>query len=140
MNGTVELSTLLKTMHPELSEVDYVFCTVQSDIDSISQLEPISIFKEDEGLTLVLEKSTAEAQGFTFSGVFNKITLQVHSSLDAVGLTAAVAQALTDKGISANVIAGYYHDHIFVQTHKSALAVKALFSLSKEITSKGESL
>ena len=63
--------------------------------------------------------------------MFKGITLTVHSSLDAVGLTAAVANKLTEKGISANVIAAYYHDHIFVQTEKAALAIEALNEFSK---------
>ena len=64
MSGIIELSTLLSNMHPELSELEYVFCTVQSNIASISQLEPLCIFKEDEGLTLVMEKTIAEAEGY----------------------------------------------------------------------------
>jgi hypothetical protein len=63
---------------------------------------------------------------FAFESVFSGITLTVHSSLDAVGLTAAVATKLAEYDISANVIAAYYHDHIFVQTEKSELALKAL--------------
>lgn len=117
-------------MQPELSELEYVFCTVQSDIAGISQLQPLCIFKEDEGLTLVIEKTIAEANSLEFSTTFNKITLKVHSSLEAVGLTAAVSTALTQKGISANVIAAYYHDHIFVPSEKADIAVEALLSLS----------
>nr|WP_275889019.1 ACT domain-containing protein [Desulforhopalus vacuolatus] len=61
-----------------------------------------------------------------YEGVFKGITLTVHSSLEAVGLTAAISSKLAEKGISANVIAAYYHDHIFVQTEKAEMAMEAL--------------
>jgi hypothetical protein len=57
------------------------------------------------------------------------ITLRVHSSLAAVGLTAAVAAALSDHGISANVVAAYCHDHIFVPADRAEEALAALRSL-----------
>lgn len=66
-----------------------------------------------------------------FEGSFRQITLTVHSSLEAVGLTAAVSTKLAAKGISANVIAAYYHDHIFVQTAKAELALSVLQEFSK---------
>jgi hypothetical protein len=126
LSGIIDLSTLLSNMQPELSDLDYVYCTVQSDIASIVKLEPLCTFKEDEGLTLVLEKTVAEANALEFTVTLKKITLKVHSSLEAVGLTAAVASALTQKGVSANVIAGYYHDHIFVPSDKADIALEAL--------------
>jgi len=133
MNGILKLEALLKNIHPEMSENDYVFCTVQSlSLEAASKLNPVCTFKEDEGLTLVLGKTCAESEKLHFDEVFKKITLQVHSSLKAVGLTAAVSTALADNGISANVIAAYYHDHIFVPKTKSALALKVLQSLSQE--------
>jgi hypothetical protein len=134
MNGITELDKLLKNMHPNLSDKEYVFCTIQSSDDKyISSLNPICTFKEEEGLTVVLEKKTAVKANLQFEEVFKKITLQVHSSLEAVGLTAAVSTALTKKGVSANVIAAYYHDHIFVPSGKSNIALDALNSLTKKI-------
>lgn len=82
------------------------------------ELNPISTFREKEGLTLVLTEDAATQAQLNFEGVFSLITLSVHSSLEAVGLTAAFATKLGSYGISANVIAGYYHDHIFVQKTK----------------------
>ncbi len=132
MNGILELDALLKNMHPHLSDEEYVFCTIQSsNIDSINSLNPICTFKEDEGLTVVLEKISALKANLQFNEVLKKITLQVHSNLEAVGLTAAVSTALANKGISANVIAAYYHDHIFVPSGKSNIALNVLKSLSK---------
>ena len=133
MDGILDLESLLKNIQPEMSEKEYVFCSVPSvNSDLIYRLNPIGTFKEDEGLTLILEKKTAESESFQFNEIFKKITLQVHSSLAAVGLTAAVSAALADVDISANVIAAYYHDHIFVPIDSAALALKVLQKLSKD--------
>ena len=72
----------------------------------------------------------AENAGLQFEGSFCQITLNVHSSLEAVGLTAAVSAKLSAQGISANVIAAYYHDHIFVQSAKAEMALLALQEFS----------
>ncbi len=133
MTGIMELDTLLKSMHPHLSDKEYVFCTIPSPaMDYIISLNPLATFQENEGLTVVMEKESALKAKLQFSAVLKKITLQVHSNLEAVGLTAAVSTALTKKGISANVIAGYFHDHIFVQNSKSDIALDTLKSLSQK--------
>ena len=126
MSGILELKKLLESMQPKIMPGDFVFCTVIGDLADYFHLKPIATFIELEGLTLVLEKVTAEQANLNFDSVFKQITLTVHSSLDAVGLTAAVAEKLTSKGISANVIAAYYHDHIFVQKDNADKAIKAL--------------
>ena len=126
MVGETDLTALLASMSPVLLDDEYVFCSVQGQYGYYQNLSPLATFRESEGLTLVLTKAAAIEAGLSFESVFKGITLTVHSSLDAVGLTAAVANKLTEKGISANVIAAYYHDHIFVQTEKAALAIEAL--------------
>lgn len=126
MVGETDLSKLLTAMSPALLPDEYVFCTVQGEYGDFRELSPIATFREAEGLTLVVQKSAALAGKLPFESVFRAITLTVHSSLDAVGLTAAVSSKLAEKGISANVIAAYYHDHIFVQAEKAAAALDAL--------------
>jgi hypothetical protein len=81
-------------------------------------------FKESEGLTLIISVEDAEKANIAYESKFKQITLTVHSSLDAVGLTAAIAIKLASHGISANVVAAYYHDHIFVQSEKADKALK----------------
>ena len=130
MAGITDLNELLKSMEPTLIESEFVFCTVSGSLGDYVSLNPVAIFVETEGLTLVLEKGIAQNAALEFEGVFRQITLTVHSSLDAVGLTAAVATKLADKGISANVIAAYYHDHIFVQSSKAELALSALIEFN----------
>lgn len=63
--------------------------------------------------------------------LFRAITLEVHSSLNAVGLTAAVSGALARRGISANVVAAFYHDHIFVPAGQAQEALETLGALSR---------
>ncbi len=126
MVGEINLNTLLSSMSPEFMDGEYVFCSVQGELSEFYKLSPIATFCEAEGLTLVLPKETAAKNNLPFESVFKGITLTIHSSLDAVGLTAAISNKLSDKGISANVIAAYYHDHIFVQEEKAELALAAL--------------
>ena len=117
-------------MSPKLLESEFVFCTVSGELGSYLSLDPVATFLESEGLTLVLKKDAALMAGLSFEGSFRQITLTVHSSLEAVGLTAAVAEKLASKDISANVIAAFYHDHIFVQTSKAEAALVALQEFS----------
>ena len=99
-----------------------------NDIDwkQIADLQPISVFKENEGISLVIDRKTADENDIPYDSVFRLISLHVHSSLDAVGLTSAFSTALGNAGISANVVAAYYHDHIFVPTDKAEVALNVL--------------
>ncbi|PMJ99497.1 ACT domain-containing protein [Vibrio sp. 10N.261.55.A7] len=131
MTAITDLEILLKSMSPELVEGNYVFCTVDGALSDYLALEPIATFQEKEGLTLVLEEEKAAAAKLDFDAIFSLITLSVHSSLEAIGLTAAFATKLGSYGISANVVAGYYHDHIFVQKEKADAAMSALKEFSE---------
>ena len=131
MTGERDIEKLLKAMSPELMDGEYVFCTFQdAQYGDYSDLKPIAAISESEGLTLIVPKSKADVRGLSYESVFRGITLGIHSSLDAVGLTAAFSNKLTEKGISANVIAGYYHDHIFVQREFAERAIEALNELA----------
>ncbi|MDC0598405.1 ACT domain-containing protein [Gammaproteobacteria bacterium] len=132
MVGITDLESLLSTMSPELDKREFVFCSLDKLTAEVLQLKPIGTFQEEEGVTLVLERGIADQSQLGYSGVFKKITLKVHSSLEAVGLTAAVSNALASNGISANVIAAYYHDHIFVPAKVAASALEILQLLSKK--------
>ncbi|MCK8071389.1 ACT domain-containing protein [Vibrio sp. 1CM23M] len=131
MTAITDLDLLLKSMSPELIDGNYVFFTVDGALADYVQLNPILTFREKEGLTLVLEEDVATKAQLNFDAVFSLITLSVHSSLEAVGLTAAFATKLGSYGISANVVAGYYHDHIFVQKDKAEAAMSALREFSE---------
>ena len=127
MTGETDLGIMLSTLSPQLMDGDYVFCTFpNATYGDHLELEPIASFDEREGLTLIVSKARADQRGLSYASVFRGITLTVHSSLDAVGLTAAFSAKLTEHGISANVVAGFYHDHIFVQQEDAANAMSAL--------------
>lgn len=125
MSGETNLETLLKNMKPVLNTGDFVFCTV-SNVDKINQSQIIGSFKEVEGTTLILSKAYADLIALEYSSIMSWITLQVHSSLEAVGLTAAFSKLLAVNNISCNVIAGYYHDHIFLMKEDALKAMELI--------------
>lgn len=131
MAGEENLTMLLRCMSPVLTDGEFVFCTVKNAIyGDYAHAKPIASFTEAEGLTIVLTKETAENLGLFYEGTFRRITLGVHSSLQAVGLTAAVAGKLAENGIAANVIAAYFHDHVFVQSELADRAIGILSAYS----------
>jgi len=131
MTGEKNLALLLKSLSPQLLDEEYVFCSFKSArYGDYSVLKPIASIQEAEGLTLIVPRKSADEMSLAYESVFRGITLNVHSSLDAIGLTAAFSDILTQRGISANVIAGYYHDHIFVQREVAHRAIEALNELA----------
>jgi hypothetical protein len=129
MTGEKDLGKLLRTMKPELHPGDYVFCLVE-DLNTVPLAEAVLMFRENEGITVIVSKELADTLGLRYSFVAAWITLTVHSSLEAVGLTAAFSRALAENGISCNVVAAFYHDHLFVQRKDTAKAMEVLNGLS----------
>ena len=130
MSGEINLNKLLKTMKPIHNPGEYVFCVV-ADMATINSDDVIMIFKEAEGNTIVLKKELADSLGLSYSFIAAWITLNIHSSLDAVGFTAAFSTALAKNGIGCNVVAAVHHDHIFVNIADVEKAMKILGSLSQ---------
>ncbi|WP_437371644.1 ACT domain-containing protein [Maribacter litoralis] len=129
MAGETDLNILLKSLKPSLNKGSYVFISV-NDIRHISRDIILFEFKEKEGITIILEQAKADELNFKYDFVASWITLTVHSALNAVGLTAAVSTALTKYNISCNVIAAYYHDHIFVATKDTEQTMEVLSEFS----------
>jgi uncharacterized protein len=92
-------------------------------------VNPITTVCEDEALTLVLSQQEADRHGLAYEAPQAWITLRVHSALAAVGMTAAVSAALTQAGISCNVVAAFHHDHIFVPLQRGPEARQVLAAL-----------
>lgn len=128
-NGEKDLKTLLKSLKPILNNGEYVFCTLP-DLSKISSEEIVCLFRESEGITIIITKELADKYELQYSYVARWITLQVHSSLSAVGLTATFAKALMDENISCNVVAAFYHDHIFIDYKDSEKAMEVLSKLN----------
>ncbi len=132
MRGLTDLAAMLRTLQPELLPEEYVFASLPGAIlAGVADLDPVGSFQEAEGLTVILAKEAAVAHEIEFSLTLRCITLRVHSDLAAVGLTAAVAQCLADDAISANIVSGFFHDHIFVPAEDAERALKALRSLQQ---------
>jgi len=117
-------------MKPKINVGEYVFCTI-NDSTYVNQHDAIMFFKEEEGNTVILLKEVADKLKLNYSFIASWITLTVHSSLNAVGLTAAFSKALSDEGISCNVVAAFYHDHIFVDRKDTEKALDILNTFSK---------
>ncbi|MBC7360817.1 MAG: ACT domain-containing protein [Candidatus Aminicenantes bacterium] len=131
MSGIKVLDKLLKEMTPSLSSEEYVFCSLEESAFDPLRIVPLMTFKEEEGLTVILEKKQAEANNLSYSGSWAKITLNIHSDLEAVGFLAKISTALAERGISVNVVSAYYHDHLFVPSHQAPKALAVLEDLSK---------
>ncbi|MEM8560150.1 MAG: ACT domain-containing protein [Bacteroidota bacterium] len=135
MDGSNYLGDLLAAIEPVLHDGTFVFVTVPTRSFALAaETRPVAAVMEAEGLTLVLPQAQADALRFGYGTVFRQLTLTVHSSLDAVGLTATVATRLAAHGIPANVVAGFYHDHLFVPHDRAEEALAALEALSQEHT------
>ena len=129
MTGETDLVKLIKEMKPELNEGEYVYCLATSK-EHAAALDPHCYFLEKEGVTVILSKEKADTMNIPYSIPCAWITLTVHSSLEAVGLTAAVSKSLTEANISCNVVAAFYHDHIFVPVKDAERAMNALQKLT----------
>ena len=134
MSGETHLDKLLALIQPNLLPGEFVFCNLPSvDYEQIAELQAIALFQEAEGLSLILERAVADKADLDYSSVFRRITLSVHSSLDAVGFTAAITGKLAEHGISTNVVAAFFHDHLFVPAEKADKAMALLRQFEKGV-------
>ncbi|UOQ66591.1 ACT domain-containing protein [Hymenobacter volaticus] len=126
--GETNLDALLRTMEPVLHPEVYVFCTVPPG-HLLLQLTPIATFREAEGLTLIVLATEAAQAGLAAVYPCRWITLNVHSSLEAVGFLARITGLLAAHGISVNPLSGYYHDHLFVPAGRAEEVMRLLGEL-----------
>ncbi|UKA51084.1 N-acetyltransferase [Arthrobacter sp. FW305-123] len=136
MSGEIDLKTLLESLHPVARDGEYVYALWPHGRPLEGGIE--AAVREAEGLTVVLRRDEADALGLSYDFVATWITLQVHSALEAVGLTAAVSAALTHAGISCNVLAGFHHDHLLVPSAEAGRALEVLRLLARGVVLRSE--
>lgn len=131
MSGENDLSCLVGSMKPTLTEGVYVYVTAEQS-HNLYALKPKLLFEEAEGITAIVSEQVAKDQGLDFIFPCRMITLDIHSSLEAVGFMAAVASRLAECNIGVNPVAGYFHDHLFVAVEHARIAVLELEALAQE--------
>ena len=131
MTGETNLTSLIRGMEPVLQDGVYVFVTLAPGAPQPNGLQPRMVIQEAEGTTLILSRDQADACGLAAEFPCRMITLNIHSSLAAVGFLAAVAAHLAGHGIGANPVSGYYHDHLFVPEDRAPDAMAALHALAR---------
>lgn len=124
------LNQLLQSITPTLKQGVYAYCLVPHGSD-VQAFAPVVTVVEDEGVSLIVSEEVAQAAGVEILFRAAWITLTVHSDLQAVGLTAAFSNALARAGISCNVVAGVFHDHIFVPVELGQRALEVLLDLQR---------
>ncbi|HWK63771.1 MAG TPA: ACT domain-containing protein [Rhizobiaceae bacterium] len=129
MTGEKDLAKLLGGMRPRLQDQIYVFASIPSGEDLPSSIQPIMVFREAEGLTAILPASEAREVGIDCAFRCRMITLEIHSSLEAVGFLAAITARLAEAGIGVNPVSAFHHDHLFVPADKADEAVAVLREL-----------
>ena len=132
MSGETKLRTLIRSMRPVLDTGPYVFVTLTAHATLPPEISPVLVFQEAEGPSFILRKD--EADSVDLSGVFpsSMITLNIHSSLEAVGFLAAVLPRLATAGISVNAVSAFYHDHLFVPIDRAQEALEILEAMALE--------
>ncbi|QKC81017.1 ACT domain-containing protein [Mesorhizobium sp. NZP2077] len=132
MTGETDLKTLLASMTPELLDGIYVFTTLAPGILQPEGLEATMVFREREGTTLIVTEEAAKAAGLTPSFRCRMITLNIHSSLEAVGFLAAITTRLAAVGMGVNPVSAFYHDHLFIPAERGEEAMVLLRGLAAE--------
>ena len=122
-------------MKPKLICENLVFCSISEKQYKELKITPIMIFREIEGITLIVQKKIALKNSLCHSNTttWSMISLTVHSSLEAIGFIAEITKYLTTFGVSTNVVSAFYHDHLFVQSEEAEKVLKLLenFPLKK---------
>ncbi|KAH9222623.1 ACT domain-containing protein [Leptodontidium sp. 2 PMI_412] len=129
--GETSLATLLSTLKTRLHPETFVFLTLAKGEAPPASLFIQMLFREAEGLTVITTQESAEAHRLEYIFPSKMITLDIHSSLEAVGFMAAVSAKLTESGIGVNPVSGFFHDHCFVPLGKEQDALKALDTLAR---------
>ncbi len=130
-----DLATLLIAMKPALDPREWVFCQVDRALD-LSELQPLLTYRENEGVTVIVERAIADARGLAYAFPCRHITLRVHSDLYSVGFLAAICGELAKHTLPVNAVSAYSHDHLFVPADRGPEALHVLEELSAQTARK----
>ncbi|WP_315926499.1 ACT domain-containing protein [Mesorhizobium sp. SP-1A] len=138
MAGETKLEALLEGMQPDLASGIFVFATLPHGKAIPPGLDPVLVFREREGRTLVVLEDEAAAAGLAGTFRCRMITLAIHSSLEAVGFLAAITARLAEAGMGVNPVSGFYHDHLFVPAERAeeAFAILQDMAARRDMTRK----
>ena len=137
MAGATNLDHLLASMEPVLQDGVFVFAAIVDENIS-SNLNPVMSFREAEGTTLIIRQDAAEDAGIPYEFPCRMITLNIHSSLDAVGFLAVITARLATLGIGVNPVSAFYHDHLFIPHESVDDVMEQLRGLAAEYAAKEE--
>lgn len=130
--GETNLRNLLGSMRPLLNDGVFVFVTMPANDPLPSGVDPIMSFRETEGRTLIITEQEAATLGLPATFHCRMVTLQIHSSLEAVGFLAAITTRLAAAGMGVNPVSAFYHDHLFLAVHHIDEAMRLLKELAVE--------
>ena len=131
MSGELNLRALFKSLKADLIDGVFVFITMPKE-DVPSDIKPRMRFEEAKGTTLIMLQSEADALGLDYEFPCRMITLDVHSSLEAVGFIAYIATQLAKHDMGVNPVSGFYHDHLFVPNGREQDALNILKQIAEE--------
>ena len=133
MHYETNTRNLIANMNPRLHAKEYVFCSIDPILPTADLgFEPIGWFRESEGVSIILDRGSADSAGLSYGIVLSMISLEVFSSLRAVGFLASITSKLALAGVSANPISAYHHDHIFVPRDEASRALTILRDMMDE--------
>jgi hypothetical protein len=122
-----DLATLIRSMSPRLQPGTFVFVSTNA---LHAGVHPVMTFRESEGMTLIVPQDQATAAGLPATFPSRMITLQIASSLDAIGFLAAIAAELAKAGIAVNPVSAFHHDHLFVPEARADDAMAILQAMA----------
>jgi hypothetical protein len=130
--GEQDLSKIIAALRVRRRPGTYVYVSRPA-----GEIAAAAMIEEDEGTTFVVEREAAERAGLAWSFAAAWLTVEVHTALDGIGLTAVVARTLADAAIPCNILAGYYHDHLLVPADRAEEAIAAIDARRIAVTRSG---
>ncbi len=137
MAGSTNLPSLLASMSPELRDDTFVFVTIKPEA-TVPNIGAVMTFQESEGTTLIAPLDRVKTANLPYEFPCRMITLNIHSSLEAVGFLAVITTHLATLNVGVNPVSGFYHDHLFIPEDRAEDVMTALVELAQSYRRKIE--